>query len=304
MVDTDNIIAVCVATYKRPELLLNCLNSIGQIIIPENYKTIVIVVDNDYKKSGENVFLKAVKNMSIDTYYYVEPDRGICSARNCLLEKAVQHEATYIAFIDDDELAHKQWLVNMSIGLETYPCDIFAGPVIPVKKTIAPDTYVIDTKRPTGCTPRNIPAGNVLFSKRLITELNLKFDRYFDFIGCEDFDFFDRAVKNNMRSVWIDNAIIFETITPERESRRYMIYRHFTGGINVVMRYRRYHPLIYAWFRFLPKAVGKFISAIYSLIMSIFNSHKTNFNKFIIRFSNGIGYLCGLANIIVERYRY
>lgn len=304
MANKNNIIAICVATYKRPELLSNCLNSIGQISIPNDYAVIIIVVDNDSEKSGETNFHETTKNIDIESHYYVEPDRGICSARNCLLEKALIHKAAYIAFVDDDELTHRQWLINMINGLESYSCDIVAGPVLPIKETVAPESFSKDLKHPTGSTPRNIPAGNVLFSKRLINEQKLRFDRYFDFIGCEDFDFFDRAIKNNMKSVWIDDAIIFETIMPERNTRRYMMYRHFTGGINVVMRYRRHHSLIFAWGRYLPKAIGKFIGAFYSLIKAIFVSRMTNFDKFIIKLSNGIGYICGLTNLIIERYRY
>jgi succinoglycan biosynthesis protein ExoM len=304
MSSNKKIVAICVATYKRPELLSNCLVSIEQIAIPNDFVPIIIVVDNDKDRSGEKRFNKTTENFSIKSYYYVEPDRGISSARNCLLEKALAHKADYIAFVDDDELTHKQWLVNMINGLVTYKSDIVAGPVVPIKDTVAPDTSIVDTKRPPGSTPRNIPAGNVLFSERLININGLRFDRYFDFIGCEDFDFFDRAIKKNMKSVWINDAIIFETILPERETRKYLIYRHFTGGINVVMRYRRHHSLLSAWARYLPKAIGKTISALYSLLKAIIVSHSANFDKFIIRISNGVGYICGLTNLIVERYRY
>jgi succinoglycan biosynthesis protein ExoM len=304
MLNDKKTIAICIATYKRPELLSNCLISIEQIAIPNGFMPIMIVVDNDKDQSGETEFIKTTKNFSIESYYYVEPDRGISSARNCLLEKALAHKASYIAFVDDDELAHKQWLVNMINGLATYKSDIVAGPVVPIKETIAPETFIVDSKRPSGSSPRNIPAGNVLFSERLINKYRLRFDRYFDFIGCEDFDFFDRAIKNNMKSAWINDAIIFETILPERETRKYLIYRHFTGGINVVMRFRRHHSMLSAWKRYLPKAIGKVFDAFYMLLKSIFFERKKNFNSFIIKLSNGIGNICGLTNIIVERYRY
>ena len=298
------IVAICIATFKRPDLLSNCLTSIGQLSIPDNYKPIIIVVDNDGERSGENSFNKTKELIDFDSYYYVEPDRGICSARNLLLEKALEHKADYIAFVDDDELTHKQWLINIVTGLEKYNCDIVAAPVLPISETSAPNDFVTDPKRPSGSTPRNIPAGNVLFNEKLITEYGLRFDRYFDFIGCEDFDFFDRAIKKGMTSVWIDDAIIFETIVPERTTTKYIIYRHFTGGINVVMRYRRHHSLLFAWVRYLPKAIGKVLSALVSLLTSIVYKHKENFNKFIIKLSNGAGYLCGLTNIVIERYRY
>ena len=297
-------VAICIATFKRPELLHNCLASIGQLIIPDNYAPIIIVVDNDNERSGESGFNKATKNIDIDSYYYVEPERGLSAARNSLLEKALDHNVDFIAFIDDDELTHKQWFVNITTGLEKYNGDIIAAPVLPISETSAPDNFEIDPKRPSGSTPRNVPAGNVIFGEKLINEHALRFDRYFDFIGGEDFDFFDRAIKKGMTPVWIDDAIVFETIFPERKTRKYMIYRHFTGGINAIMRYRRHHSLIFAWSRYLPKIIGKIFGALISLIISLFYEHKKNFNKFLIKASNGIGYLCGLLNIIVERYRY
>ena len=302
---TDNkIIAICVATFKRSDLLRNCLTSIGQIVIPSGYTAILIVVDNDSERTGEASFNESTKTFIMDSHYYIEADRGICSARNLLLEKAIEHESDYIAFVDDDELTHKLWLTNLIKGLELYKCDIIAAPVLPISETYAPDDFVTDPKHPSGSTPRNIPAGNVLFSKKLFNEHGLRFDRYFDFIGCEDFDFFDRAIKKGMTSVWIDDAIIFETIVPERTTTKYIIYRHFTGGINVVMRYRRHHSLFSAWLRYLPKATGKIIGALVSLFLSIFYMHRENFKKFIIKLSNGIGYISGLSNIVIERYKY
>lgn len=304
MEETKQIIAICVATFKRPELLHNCLISISQISIPEYYTPIVIVVDNDSERLGEKSFNEVKETINFDSYYYVEPDRGICAARNLLIDKSLHHNANYIAFVDDDELTHKLWLVNLVAGLKKYNCDILAAPVIPIRETTAPVDFIKDPKRPSGTTPRNIPAGNVLFSDKLFKANGLRFDRYFDFIGCEDFDYFDRAIQKGMASVWIDDAIIFETIVPERTTTKYIIYRHFTGGINVVMRYRRHHSLLFAWGRYLPKAIGKIFGALISLLTSIFIEHKKNFNKFIIKLSNGAGYLCGLSNIVIERYRY
>jgi succinoglycan biosynthesis protein ExoM len=297
-------VAICIATFKRPELLHNCLASIGQLIIPDDYTPIIIVVDNDNERSGESGFNEAIKNTNINSYYYVEPEQGLSAVRNNLLEKALDHNVDFIAFIDDDELAHKQWLINMVKGFEINNCDIVTAPVLPINESVAPDTFTTNPKRASGSTPRTISTNNVIFRRKLIDEHGLRFDRYFDFIGGEDFDFFDRAIKKGMTAVWINNAIVFETIFPERKTRKHMMYRHFTGGINAIMRHRRHHSLISAWSRYLPKIIGKIISSLISLLISPFYEHKKNFNKFLIKASNGIGYLCGLLNIIVERYRY
>ena len=37
-----------------------------------------------------------------------------------------------------------------------------------------------------------------------------------------DFDFFSKAKKLGMKSVWLDDAIIFETITSDRRKLKYI----------------------------------------------------------------------------------
>ena len=49
------IIALCIATYKRPILLQNCLNAIAKLLIPEQHRLILIVVDNDQEKSARSI---------------------------------------------------------------------------------------------------------------------------------------------------------------------------------------------------------------------------------------------------------
>ena len=48
------------------------------------------------------------------------------------------HDANLIGFIDDDEFAHENWLLNMVKGIEEYQVDIAAGPVIATYETSAP----------------------------------------------------------------------------------------------------------------------------------------------------------------------
>ena len=95
-----------------------------KIIVPKKYTPIIIVVDNDILRSGESEFNTIKKHFNFKSFYYVEPNRGVSSVRNCLLEKATLQNAKLIAFIDDDELAHNNWLMNMLKGLEKYQCNI------------------------------------------------------------------------------------------------------------------------------------------------------------------------------------
>ena len=304
MVTHKKIITICIATYMRPELLKNCLFSLTKIKVPDSYLPIIIVVDNDKLGSGKIAFDNIKNDFAVNCFYYIESERGISSARNNLLEKAILHKADLIGFIDDDEFAHENWLNNMVKGIDEYKVDIGAGPVIPTKKTSMPKNFKQDRKNKRGAVPRNIAAGNVMFTAGLIKNYSLRFDRYFDFMGGEDFDFFSKASQLGGSSAWIDDAVIFETITPDREKLKYILYRHFTGGINLIMRYRKNNSLVAAWFRYIPKTIGKLLSAFFSLIMGIIFLNKDNSKKGLIRLANGIGYLFGLTNIIIERYKY
>ena len=51
----NNNIAICVATYKRPELLKYCLSKIQLLELPKKNKTILIIVDNDINKSAKPI---------------------------------------------------------------------------------------------------------------------------------------------------------------------------------------------------------------------------------------------------------
>ena len=55
---------------------------------------------------------------------------------------------------------------------------------------------------------------------------------------------------------------------------------------------------------YIPKILSKFVSAIFSFLIGVIFIKKNNLKKAIIRIANGIGYIFGLTNIIIERYKY
>ena len=300
---TYPVIAICVATYKRPELLINCIKSIMQLEAPEEYKVIVIVVDNDNVETARDI-VENVKNSSkYNIIYVVEAIRGIASARNRLLGEAIKHDAEFIGFIDDDEFPHSNWLTSHITTLHKYDVDIVAGPVIPTFETTPSNDIKIDIKHSTGHIPRNIAAGNVMFKTILVVKDKLKFNTYYNFIGGEDFDFFDQADNRGYSKVWNADAIIYETIPEDRRTKKYLFFRHFTGAINNVVYYKSKKNTLSAWPHFLIKAFGKFVGAFIDLILFIFTLNKGKLDKSIVKLASTIGYLSGLLNIIVERYR-
>ncbi len=304
MSDKQTLVAICVPTFKRPVILRQCLLAIGKLNLPENLNAIIIVVDNDSDQTGEEICINISSGLNQALHYYVEPDRGLSSVRNCLLQKAIQHQADMIAFIDDDEMPHNDWLIKIYNGLIAYSVDIATGPVTPTIEITPPNKFKEGHKYKTGMIPRYISTNNVMFKKRLVTELGLTFDPYYNFIGGEDFDYFTRASKLGCTSVWINEAVIFEIILPERETFKYRVYRHYTGGINNVLRYKKNYSSLAAWLHFIPKILGKLIGSVTSLIRAAFSKRLKNLKKSYIKLASGAGYFAGLLNITSERYRY
>lgn len=165
MSNNQTLVVICVPTFKRPLILKQCLFAIGQLNLPENLNTVIIVVDNDCDQTGKEVCNNVSTGLNQALHYYVEPERGLCSVRNSLLQKAMQHQADLIAFIDDDEMPHNDWLLNIYNGLISYSVDIATGPVVPTKEITPPNSFEEGHKYKTGMRPRYISTNNVIFKK-------------------------------------------------------------------------------------------------------------------------------------------
>ena len=296
----DNLIVICVPTYKRNTLLRACLSAIGGLECPCNYKIEMLVVDNDDNESAKSLSSEMAASFACPLHYFVHPERGLSSVRNRLLEEAIKLRADIIAFIDDDEQPDKAWLVQHMENMTKYGADVCSGPVRP----IGAKQYVPEKKEKiTGSTPRYVSTNNVVFKSSLATTQGLCFDPFFNFIGGEDFDFFERSKKQNNVHIWVEEALVLETIPVERNNLRYLFYRHFTGGINNVMRFKRTKPAWRVWGRFMPKFAGKLVVAVFYCVFSCIRLNRVLFASAVKKFASGLGYLAGLLNIVVERYR-
>jgi glycosyltransferase involved in cell wall biosynthesis len=277
-----------------------CLSAIANLQVPENYYLEIVVVDNDKNESANSLCSELKIKLNIPLHYLVQTERGLSSVRNSLLEKSIELEARLIAFIDDDEQPATEWLLQIVQAMNKYDADVCTGPVLEI------DTEYLSAHKKaltTGSKSRHVSTNNVLFKTALVTIQGLRFDPFYNFIGGEDFDFFERSAKLGNKHIWVAEALIFEVIPEQRKKISYLFYRHFTGGINSILRYKRSNPSWHAWLRFSPKIAGKLIGAILTLILGLVKLNKEYFYSSIKKLASGIGYFAGLLNIVVERYR-
>ena len=295
---SEKLIAVCVPTFRREKLLQDCLLSIAQLSQPDGYTIKVIVVDNDAGESARKTSENMSATLPFTLHYFVHCQRGLAEVRNRLLDEALAIDAGLIAFIDDDEQVEPLWLCQHIENMKKYDADVSSGPVRQLGKVSQKEK-----QKRSGSTPRHVSTNNVLFKSSLAAVQNLRFDPFFNFIGGEDFDFFERSKNKGNVHIWTEEALVLETISEERDSVTYLFYRHYSGGINNVLRFRRSHSWWQAWFKYLPKILGKFIGSLVYLLYSALRANKPLLLTATKKLASGLGYLAALFNIVVERYR-
>ncbi|NKB36288.1 MAG: glycosyltransferase [Gammaproteobacteria bacterium] len=295
---SEKLIAVCVPTFMRDNLLRECLLSIAELTLPRGHTINVVVADNDVNATARKTSNSMAATLPFTLHYFVHPKRGLSEVRNRLLDEALAMNASLIAFVDDDERVDRQWLLRHIENMEKYKADVCCGPVRQVGEVSQKEK-----RKPTGSIPRYVSTNNVLFKSALVSDQHLSFDPFFNFIGGEDFDFFDRSKNNGNSHIWVEEALVLETITEERDNLSYLFYRHYTGGINNVLRFRRSHPWWQAWLKFLPRFLGKIVGACVYLLCAALRMNKPLAFNSVKKLASGMGYIAGLLNIVVERYR-
>ena len=103
----NKIITIVVCTYNRANLLRKALLSLAQQTVQKTkYK--VIVVDNNSKEDIKKIVKEFSGQLNIE--YVTEKDQGLAHARNRGWEES---DSEYVAFMDDDAKADKNWLKAM-----------------------------------------------------------------------------------------------------------------------------------------------------------------------------------------------
>ncbi|GGO26469.1 glycosyltransferase family 2 protein [Deinococcus humi] len=227
-------VAICICTYKRYESLRTLLENLTLIVKPDSYKVSIIVVDNDPSgsASGIQADFEEVK-------YFLETNKGVSSARNRSIEESGKLGADIIAFLDDDEVPSKNWLIDMLDALNNYSADIVAGPVIAELpddlKAFSP--FMARKRHPTGTPIKYWGAGNVLLRAKVFHQVGL-FSQDYSETGGEDTQFSARCSKQGLHMVWSDTATVVEPTDATRANPKWLNDRAYANG-RIIARVER-----------------------------------------------------------------
>jgi len=225
-------VSVCICTYKRPELLLQLLESLSkQTLSPAEFE--VIVVDNDKLASAKQTIMLAVQRYpALAIRYEIEPIPGISHARN----KTVAFAAgELLAFIDDDEWAVGNWLSDLRECMENLKADAVLGPVIPqypegTRPWVIQSRFFERSRFATGTLigSETCRTSNALVKARWVKSRQpVPFDERFALSGGEDHDFFKWLESQEGKFIWCDTAEVNEAVPLSRQTLSFILERCF-----------------------------------------------------------------------------
>lgn len=227
-------ITVCICTFKRTDLLQRLLVTLEGQQTDGAFSYSAVVVDNDVARSAEQTVLEYRNAHHLNVEYQVEPEQNIALARNRAVATA---RGDLIAFIDDDEFPDDRWLLHMLGALRKFEADGVLGPVRPHFEAGCP-RWVIRS----GLCERKVHAtgsvmhssdtrtGNVLIRRDIFAPADNRFDPAFGRSGGSDVRFFDYVMQKGHVFVWCNEAVVFETVLPDRWTVSFYLRRAVRKG--------------------------------------------------------------------------
>jgi len=237
--DTDPMkppvsVAICIATHSRPTALRNLLKSIDALVdtMPDGTKIDIrlAVIDNDPGHSAAAVLSEPRR---FPLAHREDPQRGYASIRNATVNLAGA-SVEWLAFVDDDEVVSKTWLVELMVAALESRAAVVSGCVVSL------DSTGVETHRSTArdFTPGRSDVAldrahtdNLLVSATSFHDAS-GFNLDFDITGGEDIDLTHRIQRAGGLIVFTPDALVKAIDHPGRRTLRYSLRRGYAGNHN------------------------------------------------------------------------
>lgn len=299
-------IAICIPTYKRPEMLKKLVLSIISCNLNKSLirEVSIIIIDNDASKSAESTVnqLKEIHKTEPEINYYSYPIKGLSNVRNELLKKALKLNPDFILGIDDDEYVSTEWINQLIITVITIKGDIALGPVIPMFENIVSPYISYWFKYPELSNFKQINffwTSSYVICVKFLLNHELEFDKRFNTSGGEDTYFGVTALKRGARIYWARDAVAYETIPCKRTTLKWLIKRCFNGAANftfILKLEKNYFGLLKKSFI----SIVYLLSGLISLVLIPFPLRWKYWG--ILKISESIGGFAGLFSIQLHEY--
>ena len=230
-------VIVNICTYKRPQMLQACLDSLLAQVIPSAWTVEILIIDNDRNESAKPLAQQYQQKSTLAVSYFSEKNQGIPFARNRGCDESLAKEADWLLFIDDDETVDTGWLAAYFEATQKYQAEAYTGPVNYLYTK--PRAAWLPNKEKSfedGCLRGRAATNNVLISSKVIHQngFALRFDTNMAFTGGSDTDLFMRLVAKGGKIIYVRKATVSEIVVENRESLKWLILREYRTTNNLV----------------------------------------------------------------------
>jgi succinoglycan biosynthesis protein ExoM len=237
-------VALCAATYRRPEGLERLLAGLAALESPADVEVCCVIVDNSADAGARGQVDGAAAGFAWPLHYVSEPRRGITFARNTALETALAMNCDFVAFVDDDEVPAPSWLAALLAAQRRSGAAAVLGAVQPVFPPETPAWLIagrfFETHRyADGAEVNDAHTANVLIDLRRLAALGLRFDHRYALTGGEDTMLFRDLLDAGGRIVYAADAVVYETVPASRARLAWLLRRWYrTGNIEAALYLR------------------------------------------------------------------
>ena len=306
------IISVVICTHNRAEYLRKSLRSVVQQSFPKDKYEILVIDNASTDTTKEIIELESEKSNKIK--YIYEPILGLSQARNT---GWLYSNGDYVAYLDDDAIPDKYWLVNIYEFIKDYPnANVVGGAVQPIwpykppswlNKEISKYLSVIQYEGDKHGFILDFPnqyigGGNTTYSRSILKEMN-GFKPHLGrkgniLLSGEETELNYRIQKDNYPIWFCPKAIIYHHIPPKRCSKEYFRSISYWSGrtkalVDFEVNQKNYKIII------IRRILSRFSKNLCgSIIKSILV--RKNLFEFEINLLENIGYLCQGTLILVK----
>ena len=200
-------ISVVIPTYRRPQLLINCLRSLcRQVLNKESYEVIIVSDGEDILAKQIVAEYKSASTLNV-IFLSLPAKKGPAAARNFGWQNA---NSKLIAFTDDDCQPDKCWLTNILKHYKGEPEEAFTGKVT-VPTSEPPTDFELNTK---GLETGDFVTANCAVPKALLESIG-GFDEAFTSAWREDSDLEFKLINRGVLIHKLNDAVV---IHPVREA--------------------------------------------------------------------------------------
>jgi len=249
-------ITVVIPTYKRPNLLMDCLQCLAQQHFERDAFEVIVVSDGpDLLTKQVVVSWKHTGLLDIE-YIPLDSKRGPAAARNLGWKMA---DGALIAFTDDDTRPDPGWLQGLWDGWDGSPLMAFTGRLI-VPLPPEPTDYEWNTAQ---LEKARFITANCACTRQALEAIG-GFDERFELAWREDSDLEFRLLLHNIPILHLPEAIV---VHPVREASWGVSLREQRKAMFNALLYKKFPQLYRKWIH--PSPIWRYYAMILCCIVMI-----------------------------------